>query len=60
MQLTKEKTGGGVDGFLDFVGIPATFGKAVASANKVCVHSSTFIWFLSYVLVEGLVKLLRL
>ena len=40
VQLTKEKTGGGVDGSVDFVGIPATCGKAVACANKVCVHFS--------------------
>ena len=32
---TKEKTGGGIDGATDFVGIPSTVEKAFYSAEKV-------------------------
>ena len=35
IKLTKEKTGGGIDGSVDFVGMATTSAKAVASINKV-------------------------
>ena len=35
IELTKEKTGGGVDATIDFVGIPATTYKAIMLLNMV-------------------------
>ena len=38
VNLTKEKTGGGIDGVTDFVGLPSTVEKAFYSAQKVGRH----------------------